>query len=72
MSGALLVILATDMFEKLHIDDPVGALSVHGIGGIWVQISFLMCSKCYCTPIGVLSAVLRPILISRHRRRVSH
>ena len=37
ISGALLVILATDMFEKLHIDDPVGALSVHGIGGIWVS-----------------------------------
>ena len=41
VSGALLVILATDMFEKLHIDDPVGALSVHGVGGIWVRTCFM-------------------------------
>lgn len=33
--GALLVFLAVPMFDRLKIDDPVGALSVHLIGGIW-------------------------------------
>ncbi len=39
-TGSTLVILATIMFEKLHVDDPVGALSVHGVGGIWVSSFF--------------------------------
>jgi Amt family ammonium transporter len=33
--GALLVFLAVPMFDRFKIDDPVGALSVHLIGGIW-------------------------------------
>jgi Amt family ammonium transporter len=33
--GGLLVVLAIPMFDKLRIDDPVGALSVHLVAGIW-------------------------------------
>jgi Amt family ammonium transporter len=33
--GGLLVVLAVPMFDKLKIDDPVGALSVHLVAGIW-------------------------------------
>ena len=33
--GGALVVLAVPMFDKLRIDDPVGALSVHLINGIW-------------------------------------
>ncbi|WP_457607871.1 ammonium transporter [Nitratifractor sp.] len=33
--GALLVMLAVPFFDRLQIDDPVGALSVHLINGIW-------------------------------------
>ncbi len=33
--GALLVVFAVPMFDKLKIDDPVGALSVHLVAGIW-------------------------------------
>jgi Amt family ammonium transporter len=33
--GGLLVVLAVPMFDKVKIDDPVGALSVHLVAGIW-------------------------------------
>ncbi len=33
--GAVLVVFAVPFFDKLKIDDPVGALSVHLINGIW-------------------------------------
>ncbi|MEJ2497296.1 MAG: ammonium transporter [Sulfurovaceae bacterium] len=33
--GGVLVVLAVPMFDKIRIDDPVGALSVHLINGIW-------------------------------------
>ncbi len=33
--GGTLVVLATFLLDKLHIDDPVGAFPVHGVNGIW-------------------------------------
>lgn len=33
--GALLVVIAVPLFDHLKIDDPVGALSVHLVNGIW-------------------------------------
>ena len=33
--GWLLVVFEVPMFDKLKIDDPVGALSVHLVNGIW-------------------------------------
>lgn len=33
--AGVLVVLAVLMFDKLQIDDPVGALSVHLVNGIW-------------------------------------
>ena len=33
--GGALVVLAVPLFDKLKIDDPVGALSVHLVNGIW-------------------------------------
>ncbi|WP_233199024.1 MULTISPECIES: ammonium transporter [Pirellulaceae] len=33
--GGVLVVLSCVMFDKLKIDDPVGAVSVHGICGAW-------------------------------------
>ena len=35
IGGALVVSLP--FFDKLKIDDPVGALSVHLVAGIWVR-----------------------------------
>jgi Amt family ammonium transporter len=33
--GGVLVVLGVVFFDKLKIDDPVGAISVHLVGGIW-------------------------------------
>jgi Amt family ammonium transporter len=33
--GGILVVISVPLFDKLKIDDPVGALSVHLINGIW-------------------------------------
>jgi ammonium transporter, Amt family len=33
--GGTLVVFAVPLFDKLQLDDPVGALSVHLINGIW-------------------------------------
>lgn len=33
--GGVLVVFSVIAFDKLRIDDPVGAISVHGIAGIW-------------------------------------
>lgn len=33
--GGLIVVLSIVTFDKLRVDDPVGAISVHGVVGIW-------------------------------------
>jgi len=33
--GGLLVVFSITMLDKLKVDDPVGAISVHGVVGIW-------------------------------------
>ena len=33
--GGALVVFAVPMFDKLRLDDPVGALSVHLVNGVW-------------------------------------
>ena len=35
MIGSILVSFLTPVFDKMGIDDPVGASAVHGLGGIW-------------------------------------
>ena len=37
--GGAIVVFAVPMFDKLRIDDPVGALSVHLVAGIWGTIA---------------------------------
>lgn len=37
--GGLLVVAAIIFIDKLKIDDPVGAISVHGVNGIWGLIA---------------------------------
>jgi Amt family ammonium transporter len=33
--AGVLVVFSVDVFERLEIDDPVGAISVHGVCGVW-------------------------------------
>lgn len=37
--AGVLVVLSTVFFDKLKIDDPVGAISVHGVCGIWGTVA---------------------------------
>ncbi|GAB4254641.1 MAG: ammonium transporter [Thermoleophilia bacterium] len=37
--AGVIVVLAALGFERLKLDDPVGAMAVHGIGGIWGTLS---------------------------------
>ncbi len=36
-TGGVVSILGTLLFDHMQIDDPVGAISVHGLAGIWVR-----------------------------------
>lgn len=42
--GGILAILCAELIERMKIDDPVGAVPVHGACGTWVRISFLLSS----------------------------
>lgn len=37
--GGVIVVLSVGFFDKIKIDDPVGAISVHGVVGIWGTLS---------------------------------
>ncbi|XP_068244370.1 putative ammonium transporter 3 isoform X2 [Palaemon carinicauda] len=37
--GGTIAVMAMPLFDKLHIDDPVGATSVHGLCGMWAMIA---------------------------------
>jgi Amt family ammonium transporter len=40
--GGILVVFAITMLDKLRIDDPVGAISVHGVVGIWGLLAVVL------------------------------
>ena len=35
LAAGILICVAMEMFDKFHLDDPVGACSVHGVGGLF-------------------------------------
>ncbi|GAB4357725.1 MAG: ammonium transporter [Methylohalobius crimeensis] len=51
--GGVLVVFSIVCFDKLRVDDPVGALSVHGVVGIWGLLAV-----CLSNPDAKLSAQL--------------
>ncbi|MFP3882192.1 MAG: ammonium transporter [Actinomycetota bacterium] len=40
--GGLIVVYSVAMFDRLKIDDPVGAISVHGVVGTWGTLSIAL------------------------------
>ena len=38
--GGVIVVFSILFFDKIRIDDPVGAISVHGVVGIWGTLAF--------------------------------
>ncbi|BAN01325.1 ammonium transporter [Ilumatobacter coccineus] len=43
--GGIIVVFAVLFFDKIKIDDPVGAISVHGVVGIWGVLSIGIFAK---------------------------
>jgi Amt family ammonium transporter len=43
--GGVLVVFSVDFIDSLRIDDPVGAFSVHGTGGVWGTLAVGLFSK---------------------------
>ena len=52
--GGLLVVASIVTLDKLKIDDPVGAISVHGVVGIWGLLAV-----CFTNPDASLVAQLK-------------
>jgi len=40
--GGILVVLSIVTLDKIRIDDPVGAISVHGVVGIWGLLAVIL------------------------------
>lgn len=38
--GAMVAVPFPEFMEYCHIDDPVGAISVHGVAGFWVKSQY--------------------------------
>jgi ammonium transporter, Amt family len=43
--GGLLVVFAVKFFDRMKVDDPVGAISVHGVCGTWGTLSIALFAK---------------------------
>jgi ammonium transporter, Amt family len=43
--GGVIAIGAVLMFDRIKIDDPVGAISVHGVAGIWGLLAVVLSNK---------------------------
>ena len=55
--GGVLVVISIVTLDKLHIDDPVGAISVHGVVGIWGLLAVLL-SNDEATLLGQLAGIV--------------
>ena len=54
--GGLIVVASIVTFDKLKIDDPVGAISVHGVVGIWGVLAVLF-SNSDATAVGQIVGI---------------
>lgn len=52
--GGIIVVFSILFFDKIKIDDPVGAISVHGICGIWGTISLCF----FATEFSIVSQII--------------
>jgi len=55
--GGVIVVLSVITLDKLRIDDPVGAISVHGVVGIWGVMAVVISSES-ATFMGQLTGVI--------------
>jgi Amt family ammonium transporter len=43
--GGIIVVFSVAMFDRLGVDDPVGAISVHGVAGTWGTLSIALFAR---------------------------
>ncbi len=43
--GGLIVVFAVQMFDRIRVDDPVGAVSVHAVAGTWGTLSIALFAR---------------------------
>ncbi len=55
--SGVIVVLSIIMFDKLKIDDPVGAISVHGVCGIWGTLAVALFSSAASFGVQLLGVV---------------
>ena len=56
-AGGILVVFSVMTMDKLKIDDPVGAISVHGVVGIWGLLAVCLSGNEDVTLIGQLTGI---------------
>jgi Amt family ammonium transporter len=57
-NGGILVVLSVPLFDKIKIDDPVGALSVHLINGIWGTLAVAIFNSEYSILIQLKAVII--------------
>jgi Amt family ammonium transporter len=48
--AGVLVVLAVIFFDRIHVDDPVGAVSVHMVNGVWGTASIGLFAQDWVSP----------------------
>jgi Amt family ammonium transporter len=47
-AAGIIVVLSVLFFDKIRVDDPVGAISVHGVCGTWGTLAVVIQDKFPC------------------------
>jgi Amt family ammonium transporter len=56
--GGIIVVFSVILMDKIKIDDPVGAISVHGVVGIWGLLAVCLSANEDATLIGQLTGIV--------------
>ena len=70
--GGVIVVASITFLDKIKVDDPVGAISVHGTCGIWGLLAVLAITSADATLVGQLTGLRIRSLDSHSSRRLSY
>ena len=65
--AGIIVVFSVSLFDNLKIDDPVGAISVHLVGGVWGTLAvgiFVEGADIFTQAIGIISIGLFTVILS--------